>query len=229
MQRTFRPSRSPRTRGYLALSLVCIGLFSLINVVFLSGDSGETPLLLLSYSPKDQEPQARGGERHQLPQELIDFVRQGGFDDSEKPSEPNTKASMPRNRLVNPYKTSVSLSKDSRPGLATVKTEDSENEVSYTTRDNQEPVVKSNVQGKPSSHPQKPRHHKQLQRKGFPPLDRIGEKDEKIAGRVDWLLDFAILGHAKCATTYLMNWLRQHESVQMHDRYEGNGRSLLGR
>lgn len=53
---------------------------------------------------------------------------------------------------------------------------------------------------------------------GFPPLDRLVNHDgDKITGKVDWLLDFAILGHAKCATTFVMNWLRQHEQVQMWD------------
>lgn len=68
-------------------------------------------------------------------------------------------------------------------------------------------------------HRQKQRYHKPKVAKhdGFPPLDRLVNQD-KITGSVDWLLDFAILGHAKCATTYLMNWLRQHETVQMHDR-----------
>jgi hypothetical protein len=53
---------------------------------------------------------------------------------------------------------------------------------------------------------------------GQPPLDRLVDADDKITGNVDWLLDFAILGHAKCATSFVMNWLRQHERVQMSDR-----------
>ena len=58
----------------------------------------------------------------------------------------------------------------------------------------------------------------------FPPLHQIlsnrtiNRHDESnIVGDVSFLLDIAILGHAKTATSYLMKWLRGHPNVQMWD------------
>jgi hypothetical protein len=49
-----------------------------------------------------------------------------------------------------------------------------------------------------------------------PPLDKLVKGDE-ITGDVSWLLDFAILGHAKCATTFLSGWFREHPNVQVSE------------
>jgi hypothetical protein len=51
-------------------------------------------------------------------------------------------------------------------------------------------------------------------RRRRPPLDQLVQGDA-ITGNVSWLLDFAILGHAKCATTFLSSWFREHSSVQV--------------
>jgi hypothetical protein len=51
-------------------------------------------------------------------------------------------------------------------------------------------------------------------RRRRPPLDQLVQGDA-ITGNVSWLLDFAILGHAKCATTFLSSWFREHPSVQV--------------
>ena len=48
-----------------------------------------------------------------------------------------------------------------------------------------------------------------------PSLDKlIHDRDEKIRGDVRWLLDFAILGYAKCATSFLNHWIMSHPEVQ---------------
>lgn len=49
-----------------------------------------------------------------------------------------------------------------------------------------------------------------------PPLSSLIDGDEIIADNVDWLLDFAIVGHSKCATTEHMHWLADHPQVQMY-------------
>lgn len=52
-----------------------------------------------------------------------------------------------------------------------------------------------------------------------PPLDSL-IKDHKdgIIGDVRWTLDFAILGFAKCATSFLMRYLKSHPQVQTWDQ-----------
>jgi len=56
----------------------------------------------------------------------------------------------------------------------------------------------------------------------WPPLDQlIHTSDDTITGiksDVSFLLDIAVLGHAKCATTYISKWLQQHPEIQMFDR-----------
>ena len=49
--------------------------------------------------------------------------------------------------------------------------------------------------------------------------DEDDEEDDSsnIIGDVRFLLDFAILGHAKCATSYIMKYLHAHERVQIWD------------
>lgn len=49
-----------------------------------------------------------------------------------------------------------------------------------------------------------------------PELEQLVKKDE-IVGDVRPLLDFAILGHAKCATTFISQWLSSHPSIQIWD------------
>ncbi|GKY93544.1 hypothetical protein MPSEU_000321800 [Mayamaea pseudoterrestris] len=51
-----------------------------------------------------------------------------------------------------------------------------------------------------------------------PPLYSLISKDEaNITGKVDWLLDFVIADHPKCATTSIMQALYQHEQVKMYN------------
>lgn len=37
-----------------------------------------------------------------------------------------------------------------------------------------------------------------------------GDKEENITGNVQFLLDFAIIGHAKCGTTTFLKWMKDH-------------------
>jgi hypothetical protein len=51
-----------------------------------------------------------------------------------------------------------------------------------------------------------------------PPLNTlIGDLDKNITGDVRFLLDFAIVGHPKTATTFTMKWLASHHEIQMYD------------
>ena len=59
----------------------------------------------------------------------------------------------------------------------------------------------------------------------IPPLDMLIERGNstmnqhdasRIIATVDFLLDFAIVGYAKTATTFVMNWLRHHPDIRMH-------------
>jgi hypothetical protein len=53
----------------------------------------------------------------------------------------------------------------------------------------------------------------------LPPLDQlIGDFHTKVTGNVSFLLDFAILGHGKCATSAHLLWLRRHPEILMHNR-----------
>lgn len=47
-----------------------------------------------------------------------------------------------------------------------------------------------------------------------PPLSSLIQNDE-IVGDVSSVIDFGIVGHAKCATTTLMKWLADHEEISM--------------
>jgi hypothetical protein len=50
-----------------------------------------------------------------------------------------------------------------------------------------------------------------------PPLYKlIGDFDKNILGDVEFLLDFAIIGHPKTGTTFTMNWLASHPEIQMY-------------
>jgi hypothetical protein len=50
-----------------------------------------------------------------------------------------------------------------------------------------------------------------------PPLESMITKKGSLKGDVSPLLDFAILGHAKTATTFIMNWLSVHPEIQIFD------------
>jgi hypothetical protein len=50
----------------------------------------------------------------------------------------------------------------------------------------------------------------------LPPLDSLIH-GTRVIGNVDFLLDFAIIGHAKTGTTLLQSWLRSSKHVRMHD------------
>lgn len=51
-----------------------------------------------------------------------------------------------------------------------------------------------------------------------PPRSRLVDSDGHITGDVHQLLDFAIIGSPKTATTTLMKWLANHDEVQMYQR-----------
>jgi hypothetical protein len=65
--------------------------------------------------------------------------------------------------------------------------------------------------------------YKQVWHMNRPPLNQLVQISnettmEEIVGDVRPLLDFAIMGHPKCATSFLMKWLRIHSDVQiLHD------------
>jgi hypothetical protein len=45
----------------------------------------------------------------------------------------------------------------------------------------------------------------------------IGDFEQNIKGDVEFLLDFAIIGHPKTATTFTMHWLASHPEIQMYE------------
>jgi hypothetical protein len=50
-----------------------------------------------------------------------------------------------------------------------------------------------------------------------PPLHTlIGDFNKDITGDVEFLLDFAIIGHPKTATTFTMKWLASQDEIQMY-------------
>lgn len=65
---------------------------------------------------------------------------------------------------------------------------------------------------------------------GRPPLSdllfRIDENHSEIIGDVDWLMDYAIVGHSKTATSDIMRWLCKHPEVL---GYRNEVRSLYHR
>jgi len=50
-----------------------------------------------------------------------------------------------------------------------------------------------------------------------PPLSELVD-GYKVTSNVEFLLDFAIIGHAKCATTLLMHWIGHRDDVQMYSK-----------
>jgi hypothetical protein len=52
-----------------------------------------------------------------------------------------------------------------------------------------------------------------------PPLHTlIGDFNKNITGDVQFLLDFAIVGHPKTGTSFTMEWLASQDEIQMYDR-----------
>jgi hypothetical protein len=51
----------------------------------------------------------------------------------------------------------------------------------------------------------------------LPLHELIGDFDKNILGDVEFLLDFAIIGHPKTATTFTMEWLVSHPEIQMYE------------
>ena len=203
-------ARSKR-KGVWAMSLVFIAILSILNLHH-----------LLYHQPQDSTNgniRATTSEidpQSSLPPDFVDFVKSGGFDDSSE----RTPATQPVEATLRIEETRHSNALD----FERTRTESQEKrpEKTVTTETDE---TKQHKGEQPQQHKKKHRRYygkdKTPNHNGFPPLHRLVSHDEetkedKITGPVDWLLDFAILGHAKCATTYLMNWLRQHEKVQMH-------------
>jgi len=53
-------------------------------------------------------------------------------------------------------------------------------------------------------------------RRPRPPLSSLIQDDGKVIGSVEFLLDFAIVGHPKTGTTGLKDWLRLHNDSGIH-------------
>jgi len=52
----------------------------------------------------------------------------------------------------------------------------------------------------------------------WPPLKSlIGDRETDIKQDVQFMLDFAIVGHPKTATTSTLKWLGSHREIEMHD------------
>jgi len=50
-----------------------------------------------------------------------------------------------------------------------------------------------------------------------PPLSSlVTEEQTDVIGNVQFLMDFAIVGHAKCSTTFHQQWIGDHDEVQMY-------------
>ena len=201
-------SNRHQRRRLLALTLLFVGIFSFLNIFH------------VGYPPTRQE---RGVQieprRHALPQELVDFVKNGGFEDAEKMAVEPVIASDSIATTMPTMADQSRVQATSRDPAIVNQEEHHRMKQSYHHKDRAD-AQPQKMQTENNQKKKKQRYHKPKaeQHEGFPPLDRLVNQDDKITGSVDWLLDFAILGHAKCATTYLMNWLRQHDSVQMHDR-----------
>ena len=178
-----------RLRSFIAASLTMLGVFSVINM---------SQLMIYQRSKEIQAVPVL--QQSSIPPGLVEFVKNGGFEDSEpSKTEATTTTSSP---IPLPVKETSALPPKRKVILTTAK---KEREVQKIPGSRQKKLEKKDS--------------KQQQHDGYPPLNRlINENGDKITGKVDWLLDHAIIGHAKTGTTYLMNWLRAHESVQMHDR-----------
>lgn len=207
-------SNRHQRRRFWALTLLFVGLLAFVNIFHV----GYPPTRQSSRSMVPKEPQ----HQHARPPELVEFVKNGGFDDSERIAvEPavdgdgDSIAMTARPTMAEPN----SVHATSRDPSNMNEKEHYRKKQRYHHKVKADKLLRS-MQTEKNQKRKKQRYHKPKakQHEGFPPLDRLVNADDKISGSVDWLLDFAILGHAKCATTYLMNWLRQHDSVQMHDR-----------
>jgi hypothetical protein len=50
-----------------------------------------------------------------------------------------------------------------------------------------------------------------------PPLHTlIADFEKNVTGNVEFLLDFAIVGHPKTGTTFTLNWLASQDDIQMY-------------
>lgn len=179
-------------KGVYALVVLFVAVLSFINLHH-----------LLSYPPPAQDRQATFSNQHQqsVPPELIKFARQGGFGQVEDIS--NEQGVVAAAEVVVPAEQQQQLAKIISPSNNLQKPQSAEIEKPKKKIIHQEKESKAFV----------------VRHKGVPPLNRlVNQQEDAITGNVDWLLDIAILGHAKCATTFVMNWLRQHEKVQMWDR-----------
>lgn len=50
--------------------------------------------------------------------------------------------------------------------------------------------------------------------KVFPPLSTIIDQNNEVTGDASFLLDFAIIGHPKTATSFILQWLASHPEIQ---------------
>jgi len=68
-----------------------------------------------------------------------------------------------------------------------------------------------------------------------PPLtDLIRDTDRAVHGHVSWTLDWAVLGHAKSATSFIMKWLDRHVEIatwreEVCDLYDNRPAGLISR
>jgi hypothetical protein len=93
------------------------------------------------------------------------------------------------------------------------KTKDETDEEKAESRDQEKRETKSTIQKVVNAI--KIKKPKYVER---PPLKKlIKDTKEGIIGDVRPLLDFAILGHAKCATSFVMKWLYDHPEVKTWD------------
>jgi hypothetical protein len=69
--------------------------------------------------------------------------------------------------------------------------------------------------------------HRSRGRQKIPPLsDLVDLSAQRVKSNVEFLLDFAIVGYPKTGTSFLLDWLAQHDQVlastrEMHDLSEG--------
>ena len=96
----------------------------------------------------------------------------------------------------------------------------SNKQASGTSHDDSPPQQQQGLPARPSwsnSSSAAVEHNRPLKWRRRPPLSSLIREDGNVTGRVDFLLDFAIVGHPKTGTTNLSEWLRSHSgSVHMH-------------
>jgi hypothetical protein len=185
-------ARQGRQRGLLAMSLLFVGVLCLVH------------LLHLFQSAHRETPETAAAKTATtVPPELMEFFQTGRLEEDE--DRDGSTEETDRTAAVTSSMTALVPPADKvvAPPLKQKKKKKAKPKTSKTYRTDAAATKESHS-------------HQVVRHDGQPPLDRLVDAD-KITGKVDWLLDFAILGHAKCATSFVMNWLRQHESVQMWD------------